>query len=617
MPQSNAQEQTSPKAIPDYARTALVPVANPNTAADLLRLAASLAHPDNGKVIALKVSLAGAEKDARAIEEIEAIVQSLHDEGLPIEVETISTTSVARGILDAAREHAIDLIIMGVYKNHEGLVQLGTIVESVIDTAPCDVLIYRASRTTPVIKRVIAPIDNVCEIVVSARMGIRLARHNHIPIEAVQVDPHRKAKQIKLRINRALKGIPLRQEITPVALMGENTAEEMLGYIKENDLVIVGFTRHDELEGWMSGELADAVLNQTDGPVVLVARAIGGDDPSARFRRRVISWVRPVLTRFEQDEIVRQSHDLATINIDYAVLILVSATLATLGLLLNSAAVIIGAMLVAPLMSPLIALSTGLTVGQVTIARQSFSTLVIGMLTAVLVAAFLGVILPIGTPTFEMTARGNPSLIDAGVALASGVIGAYATARKDIPSALAGVAIAAALMPPVCTIGLGMAFRDANLAYGATVLFLTNIISIILAGSLVFVWLGMGPRRYENIPRTRQVLAILIFALSAVLVIIGLLNLTHQANIQSTIEQELSAVLYPDELVETELIPGDPLRVVATIRTTHEITDEDVATIQRDLTGVLGEPVQVELVVQQVIRFSVEEEAEPIAAPEG
>jgi uncharacterized hydrophobic protein (TIGR00271 family) len=368
--------------------------------------------------------------------------------------------------------------------------------------------------------------------------------------------------------------------------------------------MVVGFNERNELEQWMFGDLSKGILNNAPGPVVMVSRTIVREDKASRLWRRAITWLQPTLTGVEQDEIVRQAREMTSFNIDFATLIVVSATLATLGLLLNSPAVIIGAMLVAPLMSPLIGLSTGLAVGRVYMGRQALTTLLNGVALALLVAIGIGLILPTDLPTAEMLARGKPTLVDAAVAFASGVIGAYATARKDIPAALAGVAIAAALMPPLCTVGLGIAFRDADLAFGATVLFLTNIVNIITAGVVVFLWLGMRFRRYDGVALWKQVVAVVMLVVSVALVGGELAELTRQAGDQSLITEQLKDAfdaVRSVELVELETYDESPLRVLATVRSSNEITNEITADLQTRIENRLGEPVKLELVALQVI----------------
>ena len=603
---SDPNNSTSPEAIPEQARVSLVPIANPATADDLLRLALSLAHTDGGKVIALIVSLGTDERQAQSFEELETIVQGIKDEGHNIELEMTVAPSIARGILDSAREEGADLIILGIRQQKRGEVILGTIAENVLTTSPCDVLIYRTSDNAG-FKHIVVPVESGSHAEVAAKIGLRLSKRQNIKIEVMYAQGgHISQYEGLARIEHVIADLPGKQVIKRTVLTANNAAKGILSRTGKDDLIIVGFTERSELEHWFFGNFSGELLNHAQGPVIMVSRAIGGDAFTARVRRRIIGWIRPILTHVEQDEIIRQAHGQAAMNIDYTALIVVSAALATLGLLLNSAAIIIGAMLVAPLMSPLIALSAGLTVGRIHMARQALSTLVIGVVLALFVATIVGIILPLGSPTPEMLSRGSPTLLDAAVALASGFIGAYATARKDIPSALAGVAIAAALMPPLCTIGLGFAFRDLDLAYGASVLFLTNIISIIMAGIAVFLWMGMSFRRYKELAIWLQIFVISMLMLAALPVVIELNVLTTQANQESKIIQEIENALLPAEVIEIDIIHETPMRAVVTVRSSVQITDADVADIQVKLDGELDRPVKLDLIVLQVISISVE-----------
>jgi uncharacterized hydrophobic protein (TIGR00271 family) len=382
-----------------------------------------------------------------------------------------------------------------------------------------------------------------------------------------------------------------------------DAARGVLTRLNPTDLTIIGFTKRSELERWMFGDLSRELLNNAPGPVVMVARSVGGDATPNRIFRRVMGWIHPALTRVEQDGVVRQATDMSSNNIDYTMLILTSATIATLGLMLSSPAVIIGAMLVAPLMQPLIGVSVGITTGSFRLTRQGLLTLITGILGALLVAIIIGVVTPTNVITPEMAARGSPSLLDAVVAIASGIIGAYATARKDIPSALAGVAIAAALVPPLCTIGLGLAFNDVELAYGATVLFATNIVAIILAGSGVFLWLGMSPRQAPGTSARNLVFAMAVLLIAALAVTIGLVQLTRRASDEAIISDALEIALEDEraELVSVEIERESPLHVIATVRSATRISPADAAAIEAILSDEVGETVELELVVLQLV----------------
>lgn len=605
--------------IPDYARVALVPIANPETAADLLHLAAALAHPSEGKIVALVVSLGDVEGKAQSIEQLEPIIEEIRAEGHDIDIKAETSTSVSRGILDGIRETGADLVIIGLKQPRRGQVEMGTVVESVLKTATCDVLIYRRGTHEVRFDKVIVPVDADTQSKVAARMGIRLAARHKTPIEAIHVQPGNRAQFEGLAmIEQTLADLPGHQFVKRTVVNAVDPVASILSRADEDDLVIVGFNKRSDFERHIFGDIAWGMLEKATGTVIMVSRAIGRDTTINRNVRRFLSWIHPVLTRVEQDDIIEMARRNATFTIDYVMLILVSAALATLGLLLNSAAVIIGAMLVAPLMSPLVAMSVTLTVGRVWIAQRAFVTLIVGFVMSLLMAGVLGLLLPTTLPTSEMLARGAPTLLDAAVAFASGVVGAYATARKDIPAALAGVAIAAALMPPVCTIGLGLAFGESSLAFGAALLFLTNIISIIGAGILVFAWLGMRLRRYDTVRLWRQIVAIALLILFAIPVGVELFSLTRQTSTHNIVRRELGDQLSPNaELVSVEFVQADPLRVIATVRAEGDIPQTRINALQEEIASQLGEPVQLELVVMQVIRLRVEPiEAEETPEPE-
>jgi uncharacterized membrane protein len=118
-----------------------------------------------------------------------------------------------------------------------------------------------------------------------------------------------------------------------------------------------------------------------------------------------------------------------------------------------------------------------------------------GVALAVGLAVLIGAISPLVTLTPQIQARTHPNLFDLAVALASGAAGAYAIARKDVATALPGVAIAAALVPPISVTGIGLATGNIDVAGGGALLFITNLIAITLAGSIVLLLLGFRPPR--------------------------------------------------------------------------------------------------------------------------
>lgn len=177
----------------------------------------------------------------------------------------------------------------------------------------------------------------------------------------------------------------------------------------------------------------------------------------------------------------------------FVLLMVLSTMLATLGLLLNSPAVVIGAMVLAPLMSPIISLSMGLQRSIAELSREALSTLAIGTFIALALSAIMAYIYPIHAVTAEIEGRLHPSVLDLLVAVLSGVAGAFANSRANIAKSLPGVAIAVALVPPLCVAGIGIGWMNREIFMGAMLLYITNLAGIILAAGLSFMVIGFAP----------------------------------------------------------------------------------------------------------------------------
>jgi len=190
--------------------------------------------------------------------------------------------------------------------------------------------------------------------------------------------------------------------------------------------------------------------------------------PPRSFRVRLLHFWRRVTRSIDKErrgEVQIKLREASRPGFDFFLLVILSCTIATMGLLTNSAAIIIGAMLVAPLMSPIIGLGLASITGDQRLLRFAGAGLVQGAFLAVLVSFILSwfnrqlpFILLQELPN-EILARTHPSPIDLTVALAGGLAAAYALAQPTLSAALPGVAIATALMPPLCTIGIGVALE--------------------------------------------------------------------------------------------------------------------------------------------------------------
>ncbi|MBE0609683.1 MAG: DUF389 domain-containing protein [Dehalococcoidia bacterium] len=279
-------------------------------------------------------------------------------------------------------------------------------------------------------------------------------------------------------------------------------------------------------------------------------------------------------------------------DLRFRLLVWFSAVIATLGLIADSTAVVIGAMLVAPLLGPLMAIgeaSLGSRRRQGLIAVRALAE---GAVTAIVISFVLAEVTMLSSFDVlevlpdEVQARTRPNPLDLGIALAGGAIGAYAVARMRDSAALPGVAIATALMPPLCTVGIGLAVEDRGVWGGALLLFATNLAAIVFTAGMVFWALGLGPRRRNGYP-VRQAaigflpilfLGFMLFGLTARAV--G--EARESESLWDASNAALAEVLPGSELTDLRRSngPDGAVNIHLTIRTAIEPTLADAEAIQ-------------------------------------
>ncbi len=213
-----------------------------------------------------------------------------------------------------------------------------------------------------------------------------------------------------------------------------------------------------------------------------------GNEKIKAMRKKVPFFPYATEERFKDLFVVLRQD--ARLDVSYLTLMFLSTMLATVGLFLNSSSVIIGAMLLAPLMAPIVSLAMGMLRSDYDLYLQSAKTIAAGILIALGASALFSYLLPSALVTAEMSARLNPSLLDLAVAIFAGIAAAYTKSDKKMLSGLAGVAIAVALVPPLSVAGVGLGRLDLNYFGQAFLLFFTNLVGIILSAALVFRVLG-------------------------------------------------------------------------------------------------------------------------------
>ncbi|NJO32242.1 MAG: DUF389 domain-containing protein [Rhodospirillales bacterium] len=279
-----------------------------------------------------------------------------------------------------------------------------------------------------------------------------------------------------------------------------------------------------------------------------------------------------------------------------------SAGIATLGLLQGSPAVVIGAMLVSPLMSPIVALGFGFASIDGKRIRQAAKVVMIGAAIGIITAILLTWLSPIRNATSEIIARTEPTLLDLLVALLSGVAGGYAIVKRMGATAI-GVAIATALMPPLATVGYGLATLQMEFAGGALLLFLTNLAAIAFAIATV-ARLSGAARPLHNVEKSPMYVLGGVAAFMALAMPLGLtlLRVSHEASARvatrDVLEEKLG--LRGTGIAQLDVswpLRGDP-KVEAVVIAPSFRTDAQ-AVVQRALIERLGVTAEVNL--QQVV----------------
>jgi len=258
-----------------------------------------------------------------------------------------------------------------------------------------------------------------------------------------------------------------------------------------------------------------------------------GDTPTTRI---IVLPVEAVLPRIEKEpseeeeksaavgatreELYQSISKNAELHTNFLLLVFLSTIVAAIGLIENNVAVVIGAMVIAPLLGPNIALALAAALGDTQLMWDSLKTNLAGLALAFSVAGAIGLFWPFDVTSHELIARTDVGLDSVALALASGAAAALSL-TTGLPSVLVGVMVAVALLPPTATLGLMVGAGQINLAFGAGLLLAVNVVCVNLAAKVVFLFRGVRPRTWLEKRKARQsMMAYIIFWLISLAVLI-------------------------------------------------------------------------------------------------
>ncbi|HSI71042.1 MAG TPA: TIGR00341 family protein [Gillisia sp.] len=298
----------------------------------------------------------------------------------------------------------------------------------------------------------------------------------------------------------------------------------------------------------------------------------------------------PRATTEEFQELFKVLRENSNLSAPYIIMMVLSTLIATFGLFANSSPVIIGAMILAPIITPIVAFSMGMVRYDVRMLKTGIITILVGTLVSLIFAAGVTLLIPLKLLTSEIDARLSPTLLDMGIAVASGVAAAYAHAEEGIAKSLAGVAIAVALVPPLAVAGIGIGWWDWEVFSGAFLLYLTNLAGIIMFAGITFLILGFAPFRRA---RMGLIYTLIIIIMVMVPLSLSFERITQEARITRQLEGSIIEEVF---LKDVKVRFGKRLVVSLRLVSTDAIEPEDMQIIKARIEEKIGKPITLEVV---------------------
>ena len=479
-----------------------------------------------------------------------SLLKAKNDHGIDASVAILSAESLNQQILELAKKTSAKLMLLGYH-------DYGHLTEKIFSEANSDLLVVRINPETAIkeFNNILVPIVGGPHAIAALKCAEKLARENGVMtllfVEASANDLYKDVGLRRLQSFLKQAGIEPAEHIKLRVELSNNIGETISRVAEEGfELVLVGSSKVGSIRRTLFGTLSNKLITSSHGPALGVFRK---KRPFlAAFRGKfedILDLVIPQLDREERVTLFEEIEIRSKWNFDFLVLMVLSTVIAALGLLQNSAAVVIGAMLVAPLMTPL--LGSGLSVLQenIPLFKRSLHAVIYGFIAAFISSSIIGVFFSEGTLTAQMLARTSPTMLDILVGLLSGIAAAHCISRPALSAALPGVAIAAALVPPIATSGVAFSIGEYTHTLGSFLLFFTNVIAIVLGSAMSFFAAGVRPKKAEERANAwyLKVTSILIVLLTALTTLYLSNPSYHSKDLSPKLHAKISEVLNSSE----------------------------------------------------------------------
>jgi uncharacterized hydrophobic protein (TIGR00271 family) len=564
------------------------------------QLGSLLAKANNGELIAVVMVKDESEAEMKAAREMVERIDCL----LPDKQKAYTVIASARdyetGISEFAQEVEIDILLART--DDANLKRLNHV--------NCTLLVVRGDAEHPDEEAAVPDKEELARILVPTAGGpnaihalnILLPLSNKSEITALYValehlGPNQEAHG-RARLRQTAQFLGSGDRIKTKLVTAKTAMEGIVAEATQSyDLVVLGASRESTMDRILFGDVPGAVVRDSKKAVAIVREPRGRMGGAARKIAWYLQHSLPHMSLAQRTDAYVRIRRGARADSGYFLLIACSAIIASFGLMLNSGAVVIGAMLVAPLMHPIVATGLAIVQGDPRFLKLALSSSLRGVLLAILVSALIGFLNIDDTLTPELMARTQPNLFDLGVAIFSGIAGAYALCHSDAAGALPGVAIAAALVPPLGTVGIAFSMGLYAESFGALLLFFTNFVAMSVATASVFLILGFRPtltkkNRQAMQARSVRIALILLIGVSSILAY-STYRLAYDASAEARIQEVVRTQV--EEITGAELyekqidhFSRQRLEMHLTVLAPETLSNSQVLNLQERISEILA-----------------------------
>ena len=436
-----------------------------------------------------------------------------------------------------------------------------------------------------------------------------IASMNQSTMEAVKIFAKSESKD---ETDRKVKKVITQSGIQfPAAIITRQDRDVEQGIMKEaesSELLLLG-TSDDPLTGrpLPDGQSIDIALKRKQATLILKSK----EESSRFFIRRVMAQLTQRVTRLtpkERSELLGHLKVGLQARADFYFMVALAAAIAITGLIMNDGSVVLGAMLVSPLMSPIVGIACGIALGNIDLIRRSSASTFKGMALVLGMGVVMTFILPSVEPTDQILSRTHPGIYDLLAALAAGAAGAYSLGRKTVAGALPGVAMSLSLEPPLAVAGYGLSTSQFWITGGAFLLFLTNLVAIVFSGVGVYLLLGMRPPRKEGIYVVGKAIASVVAVVLILVIPLGFG--TYGALKRGTLKYQVESQFRSEALREHfELLnlkiseQEDGYLILPTVLASEEVTPQQIEIFRKVIEKKIGSPIQIEATILKTKRI--------------